>query len=462
MRLFHETKNEDRGGDVSAREMVITRAVQWELPDALREPHVVEDFFPPEMFERVKKAVADTRMGTDEGGQFHTMLARWESPVQFDPDIEEHCVARAREIFGDDTLLKAYFFAVRYQRKDGCVPHLWEHTDQNGTQTTIDITVENTADWDIVVEGRRFKQEPNNAIVFCGQQHIHSRPPYPTHREDLWTTVLFLHFTQPDHWIQKERDAIHKYGEDGDVRFFNRNRFLAMPDPPLKQKICACHDYSNGLNLYEKIVGDFTDSEPELADMTVVDKEELAPGITRYFFPPESARVLRGLIQNSMLKQWEPARVLVDGSPGENYDARKCYNYFMDAKQLTCHPQDPARRAYESLEVGSNSMIRDFRSRHHIEELVSNHTVLLRYEEGDMFHFHIDDHPQFPRVVSSSFFLNDDYSGGELEFREFGLTIKPISGTAVFFCSGFPYIHMVRPIKNGIRYAVAKWYEYKQ
>jgi len=445
------------------REMVIQRELVWELPDALREPHVVRDFFPPEMFGRVKQAVADTKMGTPEGGQFHTMLARWESPIQFDPDIEEHCVVKAREIFGDDTLLKAYFFAVRYQRREGCVPHLWEHTDQNGTQTTIDITVENTADWDIIVEGQRFKQEPNNAIIFAGQQHIHSRPPYPTYREDVWTTVLFLHFTQPDHWIQRERDGIHRYGEDGDVRFFNRNRFLAMPDAPLSQKVCSCHDYSGTLRLYDKIVGEFHDSDPELVDMSVTGKEQLAPGIVRYSFAPGSARILRGLIQNCMFGQWEPAEVLVDDQrPGVNRQARRCYNYFLSETQSGCHPQDPIRRTSESLKLGLDKMMEDFRSQHHIEELVSHHSVLLRYEESDHFGHHVDDHPKFPRVVSSSTFLNDDYEGGQLEFREFGLTVRPIAGTVVFFCSSFPYIHRVLPVQRGIRYAIAKWYDYKK
>lgn len=447
---------------MSPGSLVITKELQWQLPEALREPQVINDFFPPEMFERVKKAVADTKMGTDEGGQFHTMLARWEAPIQFDPDIEQHCVAMAREIFGDDTLLKAYFFAVRYQRKDGCIPHLWEHTDQNGTQTTIDITVENTADWDIIVEGQRFKQKPNNAIIFCGQQHIHSRPPYPTYREDVWTTVLFLHFTQPDHWIQKQRDGVHRYGEDGDVRFFNRNRFMAMPDAPVHQPTCECHDYSYALSLYDKIAGDYHDVDSELAEMPILSEEVLAPGIVRYRFPKASARILKGLIQNSMFRQWESAQVLVEGKPGTNYDARNCFNYFLTEKQATCHPQDPIRRAMESLNKGIDAVIENYRGKYSIVPLVSHHTVLLRYEPGNKFHFHVDDHPQYPRVVSVSVNLNDDYEGGNLEFKEFGLNIALEAGDIVVFCSGFPYMHQVLPVTNGIRYAVVKWYEYSR
>ena len=440
---------------------MITKELLFELPTELSEPRIIKNFFTDKMFEEVKHAVKETKMGTDELF-FHTMLARWESPIQFSPEVEAYCVQKARDLFNDQSLEKAYFFAVRYQRKDGCIPHLWEHTDQNGTQTTIDITVENTANWGLIVEGQHFEQNPNDAIIFCGQQHIHSRPPYPTTDPDKYTTVLFLHFTQPDHWIQKQKDGIYKYGKDGDVRFFNRNRFLAFPDGPINQPVCDCHDYSNTLNLYDEIVGHAVDEPTETVDMTILDKVELAPGIIKYKIARESARTLKGLIQNALLKQWKPAQVLVEeDKPGVNYDARNCYNYFITESELSCHPQDPIRRAAESLQTGLDAIIEDFRGRYSIVPLISDHTVLLRYEEGNKFHNHIDDHPVFPRIVSMSLFLNDDFEGGELEFKEFNLKIKPEAGEIVVFSSGFPYMHQVYPIVKGIRYAVVKWYRYK-
>lgn len=439
---------------------MITKEILFELPEVLSEPKVVKNFFTDEMFNEVKQAVNATKIGSEESF-FHPMFARWESSIEFNPEIEEYCLNKVREIFNDNTLKKAYFYTVRYQRKDGCVPHLWEHVDQNGTQTTIDITIENTANWGLIVEGQHFEQNPNDAIVFCGQQQIHSRPPYPTKDENAFVTMLFLHYTKPEHWIQDDPKNIYKYGEDGDVRFFNRNRFLALPDPPLNQKTCSCHDYSGVLNLYDKIAGNAFGSKPETVDMTVMAKEELAPGIVKYKIARESARILKGLIQNAMFKQWKPAEVLVeDDKPGVNYDARNCFNYFITDKELSCHPQDPIRRAAESLQTGLDAIIEDFRGRYSIVPLVSHHTVLLRYEEGNKFHNHIDDHPKFPRVVSLSLFLNDDFEGGELEFKEFNLKIKPEAGEIVVFSSGFPYMHQVHPITKGIRYAVVKWYDY--
>jgi alkylated DNA repair dioxygenase AlkB len=438
---------------------MITKDIMFELPDVLSEPKVIKNFFTNEMLERVKQIVNNTGMGTD-ALQFHTMLARWEASIDFDDDIEEYCLNKAREIFKDNTLQKAYFYAVRYQFKDGCVPHLWEHTDQNGTQTTIDITIENTANWGLIVEEQHFDQNPNDAIIFCGQQHIHSRPPYPTTDPDKYTTVLFLHFTQPDHWIQKDKAGIYKFGKDGDVRFFNRNRFLALPDGPVNQPVCACHDYSHTLDLYNEIVGFTLNQEPELAEVKIQAKQELAPGIMLYKTGKESARTLKGLIQNAMFKQWEAAEVLVDGKPTVQYDARNCFNYFLTDKQNDCHPQDPIVRTKKSLELGIDAIVEDYRGRYSITPLVSHHTVLLRYEPGNMFHNHYDAAPIYPRVVSVSMFLNDNFEGGELEFKEFNLKIKPEAGDVVVFCSGFPYMHQVHAVTKGIRYAAVKWYEF--
>ena len=438
---------------------MINKKISFELPDVLSEPKILQNFFTDEMLERVKKIVDKTGIGTDVL-QFHTMLARWEAPISFDEDIEEYCLNKAREVFKDNTLKKAYFYVVRYQLKDGCVPHLWEHTDQNGTQTTIDITVDNSANWGIIVEEQHFDQNPNDAIIFCGQQHIHSRPPFPTTDPEKYTTVLFLHFTLPDHWIQKQSDGIYKYGKDGDIRFFNRNRFLAMPDGPINQPVCKCHDYSGTLDLYDEIAGHAYEQETEITEFEIQSQKELAPGIILYKTGKDSARVIKGLIQNSMFKQWKPAEVLVKDKPTVQYSARKCFNYFLDHKQNDCHPQDPIVRAKKSLEIGIEKAIDNYRARYSIPLLISHHTVLLRYEPDDLFHNHFDAAKNYPRIVSVSMFLNDDFEGGELGFKEFGIKIKPDAGDIIVFCSSFPYMHQVYPVEKGIRYSVVKWYEW--
>lgn len=440
---------------------MIVKEVLFDLPEPLSEPKIISDFFSEEMFERVKAVVQNTGLGTDKL-KYHTMYARWEaSQIVFDEDIEKYCLDKAREIFNDSSLLKTYFFATRYQRKECCVPHLWEHVDQNGTQTTIDIAIENTANWGINIEGEYFEQNPNDAVVFCGQQHIHSRPPYPTKDTGKYVTALFLHFTRPEHWMQTEKNGLSKYGADANIRFFNRNRFLPLPDGPLNQPVCVCHNYWPMFNLYDLIAGHALDLPPELADTTVLEEKELAPGIMEYRISKKSSRIIKGLIQNSVYHQWKPAEVLYKKNGQKvDSDVRKCFVYYMHEKESSCHPQDPIRRAKESLQACFDYIIESYRKKYDIVKLRSDGTVLLRYEEGDGFINHIDDHPQFSRVVSVSMFLNDDFEGGEIEFKEFDLKIKPEAGKIIVFCSSYPYSHAVLPVDTGIRYSVVKWYGY--
>ena len=61
------------------------------------------------------------------------------------------------------------------------------------------------------------------------------------------------------------------------------------------------------------------------------------------------------------------------------------------------------------------------------------------------------------RDVSFLFYLNDQYGGGELEFYDLGLTIKPKKGMMIAFPSYKEFAHMVHPVTWGHRYSLVSW-----
>lgn len=61
--------------------------------------------------------------------------------------------------------------------------------------------------------------------------------------------------------------------------------------------------------------------------------------------------------------------------------------------------------------------------------------------------------------LSSLFYLNDDYEGGELYFPLQGVQFKPKKGAAYFFPGDMNYIHGVTEIKGGIRYTCPFFWE---
>ncbi|MEY4615078.1 MAG: Synechococcus phage, partial [Pseudomonadota bacterium] len=86
---------------------------------------------------------------------------------------------------------------------------------------------------------------------------------------------------------------------------------------------------------------------------------------------------------------------------------------------------------------------------------------LLRYSEGEEYKIHCDQliaHPGSDRVVSGLIYVNDDYSGGEIEFDRFNLKIKPEAGTVLLFPSNFIYTHQSHPVSAGVKFAVVVFF----
>ena len=63
------------------------------------------------------------------------------------------------------------------------------------------------------------------------------------------------------------------------------------------------------------------------------------------------------------------------------------------------------------------------------------------------------------RDVSFLFYLNDQYGGGELEFYDLGLTIKPKKVMMIAFPSYKDFAHKVHPVTWGHRYSLVCWVE---
>jgi len=82
---------------------------------------------------------------------------------------------------------------------------------------------------------------------------------------------------------------------------------------------------------------------------------------------------------------------------------------------------------------------------------------VLKYGVGQQFTNHIDDHPEYHRRVSTVYYLNNDYVGGEINFPRFNITFKPKANQMIIFPSTYVYNHSVSPVVSGERYAVVSW-----
>lgn len=85
---------------------------------------------------------------------------------------------------------------------------------------------------------------------------------------------------------------------------------------------------------------------------------------------------------------------------------------------------------------------------------------VLRYESDGG---HLPAHQDLgvsSRLISTVSYLNDNYLGGEIEFRQSGVKLKPEAGSVVFFPSNFLYVHEIMPITDGTRFSMPHWFHH--
>lgn len=82
---------------------------------------------------------------------------------------------------------------------------------------------------------------------------------------------------------------------------------------------------------------------------------------------------------------------------------------------------------------------------------------LLKYSGGQEYKAHYDGDTDTGRAISALVYLNDDYEGGELEFPNFKIKIKPQAGMLILFPSNFAYRHIAHPVTKGTKYALVTW-----
>lgn len=82
---------------------------------------------------------------------------------------------------------------------------------------------------------------------------------------------------------------------------------------------------------------------------------------------------------------------------------------------------------------------------------------VLKYKGGEKYDAHYDGSTGTARSVSAILYLNDNYEGGELEFVNFNIKIKPVAGTLYLFPSNYAYSHIAHPVQSGTKYAIVTW-----
>ena len=90
------------------------------------------------------------------------------------------------------------------------------------------------------------------------------------------------------------------------------------------------------------------------------------------------------------------------------------------------------------------------------EDTGYQHLIYVGTQQGE-YKEHTDHADLYPRVLTCSFILNEDFDGGDFVFFGGKYKVPPKAGSAVVFPSNFCFPHAVTPVTNGDRHAVITW-----
>lgn len=105
--------------------------------------------------------------------------------------------------------------------------------------------------------------------------------------------------------------------------------------------------------------------------------------------------------------------------------------------------------------------IAEYAVKYDIGALTDEGYAVLKYEPGMEYKLHHDcGGSNKDRVVSMLIYLNDDYTGGHLEFPHIGVTYYPKAGDILLFPSNYTFAHVAHPVESGTKYAIVSWMKY--
>lgn len=195
-------------------------------------------------------------------------------------------------------------------------------------------------------------------------------------------------------------------------------------------------------------------------------KTEIAPGIVVYKDVLDGYESIIGDIEDATTLNgvsWVPASVKAGDENGVDTTKRDtmtisiAYKFFEDAQA-----EDSVVGSFNAIlsKIFYDAFTRyeeDYKGSYGIATDWHDQYAILKYGVGQKFTNHIDDHRDYHRRISTLYYLNDNYTGGEINFPRFNISYKPNANELILFPSTYVYNHSVSEVTEGTRYAVVSW-----
>jgi hypothetical protein len=155
------------------------------------------DFFDKETFTNIKNFALEN-INDQEEVQYSKTFRRYYKIVFLPDKIKNMLLDVAKKETQDKDLEIIYTQVVRYQIHDGFIPELRDHKDSANGEWVMDIVIDSTIDWPLIIEGQSFSNKENSVFFIKGEDDFHSRPDFPSKSEEDYVLLLFVHLANKD------------------------------------------------------------------------------------------------------------------------------------------------------------------------------------------------------------------------------------------------------------------------
>lgn len=196
-----------------------------------------------------------------------------------------------------------------------------------------------------------------------------------------------------------------------------------------------------------------------------MNRRQLAPGIFIYSQVLDShTEMIKDIEEGAESSQtlWVQSEIIQGEDSRVDKDYRDTYSITIGYSPIVLDQFSNLKESFNSslsniFLAGFSSAELDYKIEHNLETTWHESYSILKYGKGQKFVNHVDDHKDYHRRVSVVYYMNDNYSGGEIVFPRFGITYKPLSDELLIFPSTYVYNHSVSPVVEGTRYSVVSW-----
>lgn len=190
------------------------------------------DFFDNKTFNKIKESVME-KINDQYGLSYGKDCTREYRIVFLSDEVQNILLEKAKKETGDDSLQVIYNQIVRYKIKDGVSPKLQKHKDAAVGEWVMDIVLDCTVDWPLIIEGESFSNTTNSVTFICGEEEMHWRPDFPSENEEDYVLLLFVHLGNKDSKYAELSREVFGMGEK------RANAFLRSVGPAWGKKYKA-------------------------------------------------------------------------------------------------------------------------------------------------------------------------------------------------------------------------------